>query len=617
MSTIATLVVQLVGDTSGYYKSLEDARQTSESMSTGIVSGLSTVGGAIVTGAFAIAAAAAVGLGIELKNDVQDAMDLEDAHMRLNAILQNTGSVTGVTVGMVDQLADKYSHLTRFSDDQIVSAGGVLATYKNINSDAFPQTMQLAMDLATRMGTDLPTAAQTLGKALADPGQGLLRLNAAGLEFNTAQAKQIRDMAASGDMAGAQAKMMDALSGAIGGLADAAGDTTAGKWAIFNNTLLSARETVGSALLPTLSTLATMLTTQLMKPEVQAFIAQLAVKIQELGSQVLVWLPQIVTWFKTAFGWLMQNQGVIVGVLAAIGVAVAAFGVTVATAAWAAMAPLLPVIAIMIAVGAIAYVVYEAWTNNWGGIRDKVQEVIGAIVDFWNTKFLPAIQALISWWQNDLLPALQMVWNFIQNDLLPLFDALASFIDAVFSLAVRVLAGLWQNILLPALQAVSGWIGDKLHPVFKLLSDFINNSVMPVVIALGNWLVDHLQPAFEGISDAIQGVISFIHNLTTAINNIKLPKWLTPGSPTPFEIGLLGIQAALHQVANSGLAEFTAALNITGPSMIPATNGALAGQITPGANYGGNNFYITGSNAMDIANQVTDKLKLQGGLKYK
>jgi len=123
---------------------------------------------------------------------------------------------------------------------------------------------------------------------------------------------------------------------------------------------------------------------------------------------------------------------------------------------------------------------------------------------------------------------------------------------------VRVLAGLWQNILLPALQAVSGWIGDKLHPVFKLLSDFINNSVMPVVIALGNWLVDHLQPAFEGISDAIQGVISFIHNLTTAINNIKLPKWLTPGSPTPFEIGLLGIQAALHQVANSGLAEFTA-----------------------------------------------------------
>lgn len=617
MSTIATLVVQLVGDTSGYYKSLEDARQTSESMSTGIVSGLSTVGGAIVTGAFAVAAAAAVGLGIELKNDAQDAMDLEDAHMRLNAILQNTGSVTGVTVGMVDQLADKYSHLTRFSDDQIVSAGGVLATYKNINSDAFPQTMQLAMDLATRMGTDLPTAAQTLGKALAEPGQGLLRLNAAGLEFNTAQAKQIRDMAAAGDMAGAQAKMMDALSGAIGGLADAAGGTSSGKWAIFNDTLLSARETIGSALLPTISTLATMLTTQLMKPEVQAFIAQLAVKIKELGSQVIIWLPQIVTWFKTAFGWLMQNQGVIVGVLAAIGVAVAAFGVTVATAAWAAMAPLLPVIAIMVAVGAIAYVVYEAWTNNWGGIRDKVQEVIGAIVDFWNTKFLPAIQALISWWQNDLLPALQMVWNFIQNDLMPLFEAVASFIDAVFSLAVRVLAGLWQNILLPALQLVTGWIGDKLHPVFKLLSDFINNNVMPVVIALGNWLVDHLQPAFEGISNAIQGVINFIHSLTTAIDNIKLPKWLTPGSPTPFEIGLLGIQSALHQVASSGLAEFTAGLNITGPTMIPATNGALAGQISSGANYGGNTFYITGNNAMDIANQVTDKLKLQGGLKYK
>jgi len=111
-------------------------------------------------------------------------------------------------------------------------------------------------------------------------------------------------------------------------------------------------------------------------------------------------------------------------------------------------------------------------------------------------------------------------------------------------------------------------------------------------------------------------VISFIHNLTTAINKSSYQLANPRESPTPFEIGLLGIQAALQQwLTRPG--RIHSRPEHYRPVDDPATNGALAGQITPGAKLRRHNFYITRSNAMDIANQVTDKLKLQGGLKYK
>jgi hypothetical protein len=58
-----------------------------------------------------------------------------------------------------------------------------------------------------------------------------------------------------------------------------------------------------------------------------------------------------------------------------------------------------------------------------------------------------------------------------------------------------------------------------------------------------------VQTSFAGWGKAIDWVITKVHNLGVALGLVKLPKNLTPGSPTPFEIGLLGIATAMDKVS--------------------------------------------------------------------
>lgn len=53
--------------------------------------------------------------------------------------------------------------------------------------------------------------------------------------------------------------------------------------------------------------------------------------------------------------------------------------------------------------------------------------------------------------------------------------------------------------------------------------------------------------------DAVKKVRDWLGRLADAIRGIKLPDWLTPGSPTPFEIGLRGIADALSVITRAQL----------------------------------------------------------------
>ena len=106
-------------------------------------------------------------------------------------------------------------------------------------------------------------------------------------------------------------------------------------------------------------------------------------------------LPEFLANIQATWAWLQANEGVIVGVFAGLGVAVLAFGISVATAAWTALVPLLPIIAVMLLVAAVAYLVYEAWTNNWGGIQEKTKSVLDWIQDKIQ-KVMDAIQPIVA-----------------------------------------------------------------------------------------------------------------------------------------------------------------------------------------------------------------------------
>lgn len=242
--------------------------------------------------------------------------------------------------------------------------------------------------------------------------------------------------------------------------------------------------------------------------------------------------------------------------LIGIGVALGAAGIVAAIAG--IVAAINPVTLIIAGIAAAVGLLAAAWTGNWGGMRDTITE-------FWEGRLQPLLQQLWSWlstnipaaiqtlsdfWTGTLLPAIQAVWGFLSGSVFPLFQAIGAFIGAVFNLYVRVMAGLWQNILLPALQSIWNFLNTNIFPVFKAIGDYLSKTFQPVLDRLASFLKGSLSPAFNGISSAIQSAISWISNLADAINNLELPAWLEPGSPTPWELGLIGINRALQDLNN-------------------------------------------------------------------
>jgi len=191
-------------------------------------------------------------------------------------------------------------------------------------------------------------------------------------------------------------------------------------------------------------------------------------------------------------------------------------------------------------------------------------------------------QALSTLWTTVLQPALSAVWSFVDTNIVPLFVALADVYIAALKLATTALAGIWQKELQPALSAVWSFIDMNVVPVFntlgtvamvavkvasKEIADFWNNTLHPALTVLGSTLTSTVNPAVDnlgglmgtlksalgGVGSAIQSVTGFLGGLANQLNHLKLPDWMTPGSPTPWEIGLWGISKAMQQVAGSDL----------------------------------------------------------------
>jgi len=240
------------------------------------------------------------------------------------------------------------------------------------------------------------------------------------------------------------------------------------------------------------------------------------------------------------------------------------------------------------------------WTNtllpaiqavgNW--ITGTLVPILQTIWDWLSTNIPAAIATVSAFWTDTLLPAIQAVGNWINENLIPLFEAIVNVWFAAMDLALTALAGLWQNVLLPAIQDVGNWLNENLVPALKTVvewladkfqialeavGNFINDTVLPAIKDLAEWFKDKLLPAVGDVAekvdgplksalewlkdkllepvktalgtlgDKLQDVTKFFGNLADKINGLKdkLPPWLTPGSPTPLEIGLDGIAESM------------------------------------------------------------------------
>lgn len=548
--TLMSLLVKLGLDTKDFDKGLDNA----EGKAGKLAGNLSKIGGAAVVGGIA-----AVGAGIAfLGTTIGPASDLAET-------VSKVGVVFGDSAGQIEELGKSAATSLGMSENAALAAAG---TYGNLfrsmgiteqsSADMSEGLVTLAADLASFNNMDPTEVLDKLRAGLSGETEPLktlgVNLNAAEIEARALKMgfKKINGVLPAAAKAQASyALIMEQTALAQGDFARTS-EGLANQQRIMAANFENVKATLGTALLPVMVAFSNLLNSIFTNPAFQQFMATLTTQLTAFAATVVTWFPQIIAWFQQAFGWLQNNQGVIVGVLAALGVAIAAFVfTTVIPALIAFITAAAPVIAVMALVGAAAYLLYQAWTTNFGGIQEivaniwaSIQPVFAQVVAWLQVNIPAALTALSGFWQNTLLPAIQAVWSWMSSTLFPFLGALAELIATALSVAVTVLAGIFQNVLVPAISALLDW-------------------VRPAV----EWIGGKLAPAFDWVSTAIQNVTGWIKTLTDMLKNIKLPEWMIPGSPTPWELGLLGVADAMAKLTRQGLPQFEASLDMGAPGV--------------------------------------------------
>jgi hypothetical protein len=327
--------------------------------------------------------------------------------------------------------------------------------------------------------------------------------------------------------------------------------------------------------------------------------------IQDKLKAVWAWLQPIL---QNIWTWLKVNIPIAIQALSAYWQNVL---LPALQAAWAwiqtYIIPVLQWLGHVIGVVVVAYV--QTMIAVW---RDYLIPALQAAWNWIQTYIIPALQwlgnvigvvvtayirTLVNIWQNVLMPAFQAVWSFIQSYLVPIFQLVSQIIGQVVVLAVQVLVGYWQNILWPALQRVWsfiqtylvpifqivaqvvgvlvtnavqglvnmwnvlwGFLQGKIMPILKQVADFITLKVIPVVQFFTNLIGVLLVGAFNALKSMLDWIIQKLQKLASALSSLQLPAWATPGSPTPFELGIRGMIDALDQLNRVQLPELATSM---------------------------------------------------------
>lgn len=137
--------------------------------------------------------------------------------------LRTTGGAAGFAKDELLSMASELQGKTLFGDEEILqSATAQLLTFTSVAGEQFARAQAAALDLSTRLNTDLKSSAIMVGKALNDPIQGLTAMRRVGIQFTEDQQAMIRAMVDSGQVMEAQKVILSELERQYGGSAEAA-----------------------------------------------------------------------------------------------------------------------------------------------------------------------------------------------------------------------------------------------------------------------------------------------------------------------------------------------------------------------------------------------------------
>lgn len=192
-----------------------------------------------------------------LAASIEDAKNLETQYLKLDQTIKATGGAAGLTADEIVDMSKRLDEATIGSAEGFRDAANQLLTFKSVGKDSFETTLLLAQDLADSGFGSVETNAVQLGKALEYPVKGLTALSRSGVTFTDQQKELIKSLVETGRQAEAQGVILEAVSGQVGGVAEAAGKGLAGALDLVSKRFTDVREKIGGAIIPVLTDLNT------------------------------------------------------------------------------------------------------------------------------------------------------------------------------------------------------------------------------------------------------------------------------------------------------------------------------------------------------------------------
>lgn len=526
MGTLMSLMGRLVLDSSGFQKGLSDAEGKTRDWGSTIKD--------VISAALPIGALIGITKGItDLALEAQQVPEVTRRFEALNASIDSTAST------MMEQMREATQ--STVADFDLMSQANRLMSMGL--ADSGESAAHLA-EIAYQLGDptqDVTTNMENLALMLAN--QSIPRLDTFGISGAKVR-ERINELMDSTEGMNRETAFMTAFLEQAGVAMERVGPKSedlsvklAQQRAMFDNV----KKTIGMAFLPILSALLEAFT-----PIIQAIVSKLIPAAQWLAKNIKVLVPIFGALIAMAVNALMP--------------VLAAMALSIQASAAAAIAALLPILLPIAAIGAAIAVLYLAWQNNWGGIRevaDQALQFIRSIVE----SVLSAIQAFWQQHGDTITTIANTVWEMIRT----IIDTVMGVIEGIITTIMKLIQGDWegawttiketadllwqgiQKIIDLALDAIESAITiavDVLNKIWDAGWEAIKTIVSNAADAIGK-LVDRfiqvgkdlISGVIEGIKNKAAGVAkSAVDAARNAIDAVK--RWLGIGSPAEATKGI-------------------------------------------------------------------------------
>ncbi len=237
MATAGSIIVDLLMRTGSFETDTARATKNAQRQLRALKAEAKDAGDGIrraLTGTFA-----GLSVGAVFWKFVQETRDAQNEVAQLGAVLRSTGNAAGYSMAQLNAMSAELANSSVFSEGEIARAQTRLLSYTGIMGEQFPRAMQAVIDMSARLGMTVEQSAETVGRALDVPSQGLTALSKQGFRFTEEQEKLVGALEKAGRTAEAQGIILSALESSYGGAAAAARNTFGGALTALQNQINS------------------------------------------------------------------------------------------------------------------------------------------------------------------------------------------------------------------------------------------------------------------------------------------------------------------------------------------------------------------------------------------